>query len=821
MWRSQMLIALRQLAGNRAYAAINIGGLALGLAGCLLILNYVRYERSYDSWLPGSAQVYQVQSVIHTPGQAAVRMQSSSYPLGDLLPAGFPQIAAITSLSSGKTVTEHDGQPMFLEATTVDASFFKVFDLPFAQGAAATALPDTNSIVLTEQEAIRQFGTADALGKLLTLGAGPGKRDYRVSGVLRDLPHNTSLRLGIVMRLDPAQLQPWQRDWGNFDQHHYVRLRDGAGAASVNAGLPAWEKRVIPPQMIGGKMVAVADLIDLSLVPLGDVHLGPVQEAALAPGGDPRALATFAVVALLTFGMAVINFVNLTTARAIQRAREVALRKVLGATRGQLIVQFLGESLLLCAAALLLALALVELAMPWIGRALGADLHMVYLGTGGMALPALLLFGITVLAGGLYPAFQVSRFKPGRVLHGNRASAETAGSSRLRAGLVVVQFAIAIGLIASTVVIWSQTRFVEQVDPGYRRDGLVQIDNGWRFAHGTEYDAARAAMLAIPGVTGVGRTFLGVASTNKSLRLMRAAGASQYLTLNFYSVDAEFLQTMDIGLAAGRLLGDRFATDRIAAADNAAALVARGLNVVVNRAAAAKLGHPDPQAAIGQVVQIEFDGSAAVPATVVGVVEDTRFGTARDAIAPIVYAYDPDRTSTVLVRYANARPGEVMAALGKIWRKFEPEIPFEARFADDIVRQLYAADRARTILFAGFASLAIAIACLGLYSLAAFATERRTKEIGIRKVLGATVRHIVQLLAWQFSKPVVLANLIAWPVAWWAMRDWLNTFDARIALTPTPFALAGALALGIALATVAGHAFRAARANPIHALRYE
>jgi putative ABC transport system permease protein len=224
---------------------------------------------------------------------------------------------------------------------------------------------------------------------------------------------------------------------------------------------------------------------------------------------------------------------------------------------------------------------------------------------------------------------------------------------------------------------------------------------------------------------------------------------------------------------------------------------------------------------VGQTVRVSNAGPVMIPSTVVGVVEDSRFRTARDAIEPAVYAYDPEHTNQVLVRFAAARPGEVMAALNKVWRKFEPEIPFEARFVDDVVRELYAADRARGALFAGFSVLAVLIACLGLYSLASFATERRTKEIGIRKVLGAKVRDIVRLLAWQFSKPVVLANLIAWPVAWWAMREWLNTFDIRIPLTPTPFALAGLLALLIAIVTVAGQSLRVARTNPIHALRYE
>ena len=251
---------------------MSLGGLALGLAGCLLILSYVRYESSYDSWLADSDRIYQVQTTLNVPGQSAVRSQASSFPLHDTLPAGFPQIEAITSVASGKTVTEHDGQPMFLDATTVDSNFFTLFSLPFVQGSATTALPDTNSIVLTESEAIRQFGNPDALGKLLSLGAGPGKRDYRVSGVLRDPPRNTNLKLDIVFRRDPGQI-PYQ-GWGNFDQQHYIKLRPSADAAAINAALPRWEKRAIPTEIIEGKPATMSDLIDFRLVSLGDVHLG-------------------------------------------------------------------------------------------------------------------------------------------------------------------------------------------------------------------------------------------------------------------------------------------------------------------------------------------------------------------------------------------------------------------------------------------------------------------------------------------------------------------------------------------------------------------
>ena len=815
-----LLIAIRILMRNRVYAAINIGGLALALAGCVLILGYIRYEQSYDGWLKDSGRLFQVQTTIHPPSQPDVRTQASPFPVGEQLAAGFPQVEAVTSLSAGKTVTERDGQPVFVDATTVDGNFFKVFDLPFAYGSAATALPDTNSIVLTEKEATRQFGTADILGRRFTLGAGPGKRDYKVSGVLRDLPRNTSLRIGIMYRGDAADIPVERRGWGNFDQIHYVKLRANADAAMVNAALPGWERRVVPTGTIDGKQFSMADVFDLRLEPVTGVHLGKAQEAALTPAGDPRALVTFAVVALLTLGMAVMNFVNLTTARALQRTREVALRKVLGARRRELIAQFMAENVLIAAVAILIAMAIAELAMPWVARAMGADMQLRYLGKDGMLLPVLALFAVTGLAGGLYPALYLSRFKPAAVLNGNRGSTETAGSGRLRMVLVVVQFAIAIGLVTSTAVIWSQTRFVEQVDPGFRRDGLIQIANAWRYTQGSEYEGARRAMLAIPGVTKVGRTGFAPGDATKMVWLARAPGASQYTSLTVYNIDGDFLPTMDVKLLAGRMLGDRQAADRIAD-ETPAQLAARGINVMINRAAAIKLGYRTPQAAIGQIVDVWFNGAAKVPAAIAGVVEDTRFGTARDAVAPIVYVYDPGLTSQVLVRYTQARPGEVMAALDKVWRRFEPEIPFEARFTDDVVRELYTAERTRTMLFASFSALAILIAGLGLYSLAAFTTERRTKEIGIRKVLGARVRDIVRLLVVQFSRPVLLANLIAWPAAWWVMRDWLNGFDARIALTPTPFLIAGGLALVIAVATVAGQAVRVARRNPIHALRYE
>jgi putative ABC transport system permease protein len=831
MWRNYLTVGLRSLAKNRTYAFINIFGLALGLAACLLILLYVRYETSYDKWLPDSDRIYQVQATWHEPGQPVTRNQTSPLPVRETIAGGFPQIEAVTIAQPGRLRTMRNGQPVFIDQLYVDPAFFDIFQLEFVRGSRERALPNVRSIVFTEEEALKQFGTLDAVGRVITERTQEGTYDYTVTGVLKDLPKNSHLRLATVARFDPNtynDVPPEYKSWGTMGQYHYVKLRPGSDAAAVNAALPAWEKRVIPPQTIEGKTSSRADIMDLELVPVPDVHLGEAQLSALSSGNDARTVTTFSIVALLILAMACINFINLATARAGQRAHEVALRKVLGASRTQLVTQFLAESLLIVGLAMLIALALVELGTPLLANFLDADLRFEYLGAGGYLPTMLGLTAAVGLLGGLYPAFVLSRYQPARVLRANKSSAEPQGSARLRNILVVTQFAISIGLIVCTAIVYSQTQFVQTIDPGYEQEGLIQLEGGWRFTDAGNFDAVKREMARVPGVVSIGRTNLGVATTNKSIQLMNIPGTTETTDVGVYRADPDFFPAMGMRLLSGRLLGERFANDLIpsapdgmtpAAAD--AGLVARGVNIVINRQAAKQIGFNDPAAAVGKQTKISVGGDAMVPSTIVGVVEDTRIRTARDEIEPLVFTYAPQGTSQMIVRYRDAVPSQVMAGLQRVWTRFQPDVPFEGAFAEDLVAELYERERTRGAIFTGFSVMAVVISCLGLFGLAAFTTERRTKEIGIRKVLGAKVRDIVRLLAWQFSKPVILANLVAWPVAWWAMRDWLNTFDARIDLGPGPFLLAGLLALAIAIATVASHALRVARANPIHALRYE
>jgi putative ABC transport system permease protein len=823
MLRHHLRMALRAITSRPGFAAINIGGLALGLAGCLMVLSYIRYERGWDAWLPEHERVFQVQTTWREPGQPMSRSQYSPYPVRATLAAGFPEIEALTVYRTGPAPVQRDGEPIFLKSASVDPSFFRIFRLRFLHGSPASALADTRTIVLTATQALAQFGTVDVVGRTLSVGAGDGRQDYRIGGVLADLPKNSSLRFDMLFRHDAAQTAGWVADafsWGGMLQAHFVMLRQPEDAARINAALPAWERRAVAPVTVGGRLLALERMMDLKLTPIVDVHLGEAQDGTLAPGGDPRTLTTFALVAALTLVMALINFVNLSAARGLTRAREMALRKLLGAGRRGLIAQMLVESLVTVAIAMLLALSLVEVATPWVANATGAALAANYLGPSGMLLPAAGLFVLTVLAGGIYPALYVSRFQPATILRANHGAVETPGGQRVRLALVLLQFAAAIGFVACTWVIQRQTNFLATLDPGFRREGLIQLDAAWRFAgDDAEFRAASAELMRTPGVVAIGRTNLALAGSNRSQMPARGPRGDD-VSMGIYAADPGFFTAMQMRLLAGRLHTDARGEDRIVRSDGGAEAKNRAVNVVLNSAAAQRLGLGSPEAAVGRSFGLSVDKDL-IPATVIGVIGDTRLRGARDPLEPIAFLYDPARTSQVLIRYAGADPATVMAGVKRVWRRFEPEIPFQARFSEDILAETYAAERARGALFAGFSLLAIGIATLGLYGLAAFVTQRRTKEIGIRKVLGARVHHIVRLLVWQFSKPVVAANLLAWPIAWWAMRDWLNGFDARIALTPTPFALAGLLALAIAVFTVAGHAFRVARLNPIHALRYE
>ena len=835
MWRNYLTVAMRALAKNKTYTFINIFGLAIGMAACLMILLFVRYELTYDQHLERAEDAYQFQTYYKDPDTGEEgNLQMAAYVTKGALLKDFPQIEkAVYAQSAGPVVIRNGEATAAPEAMLyVDGPIFDILQFPFVQGDPNSALAEPGSVVLSETEAAKRFGAENPIGQTLTLVSVGKSVDYRVTGIFKDLPKNTHLAAEMIARYDPASFWAEQPDfldsYGWQSGYLYVQLKPGTDVAALNAQMQAWEKRNIPDQVFGGQRFNQGDIADFALVNIRDVHLGRAQDAAMTPGNDRTTIITFAVVAALILGMACVNFTNLATARASQRAREVALRKVLGANRQQLIVQFVGESILVAAFAMMLALTFVELSLPAFSAFLDADLSMTYVGEGGL-LPMIL--GLVLLvgaAGGLYPAFYLSRFQPAKVLKANKSSADASGSGRLRNVLVVAQFAVSIGLIICTAVVYAQTVYARTVDPGYQRDGLLQIDGIGRRQLLPMMDTLLNEIRSVEGVKSVGRTGIGVATQNNSNTGLLIPGRSEPVSIGNYSIDTGFFETMGIKLLAGRTFDDSRAMDDATTPfpeDPAAerAFAARGVNVVMNELATKRLGIGSPQEAIGKtfkaaLVDEEFGG--VVPVTIVGVVQDSRFRSVREPVDSIMFLLNQSGHGQMLVRY-EGNPSEVRSRIEQVWKKVAPEVPFEAEFSDDIVRELYEAEEARATIFAAFAGLSVIVGCLGLFGLAAFTAERRTKEIGIRKVLGARTKDIVKLLVWQFSQPVIIANLIAWPVAWWLMRDWLNGFDTRVDLNPGLFVGAGLLAMMIAAGTIIGHAVKVARANPIHALRYE
>jgi putative ABC transport system permease protein len=830
MWHNYWTVAVRILAKNKTYSVINVAGLAIGVAACLMIFLYIQYERSYDTWLPDVKNTYEVQAWSPHPhsGQPSLS-QMTGYPAKNAIAKDFPQVTGASYALDLQPVFVDRGRPYATEGYLfTDSDFLRVVDLPLVAG---TSLSTPGLGVITRSEALRRYGTDNVLGKTLTIIVKGETHDYRITGVLKDLPKNSSLQISAILRVDFNSFFGSDSHlltcWSCRPGWLFLKLRPQTNIGLLEAQMPRWETRNIPNEQVGEIQTNAGDEQDWHFVNLRHVHLGVAQDGAMTPGNDPKSISTLAIIALLIMATAVANFVNLTTARAGQRAREVAIRKVVGATRKQLLVQFLLESVVLTSVATLIAMAVVEISVSSFGAFLGADLSLNYLGAGGALLPIVALTLLVGAAGGLYPAISLSRYKPAAVLKANHSASEAPGSGRVRTTLVVAQFAVSVGLIICPSVIYDQTKFARSADPGFKRDHILQIGNMDRMQLLPRGEELVDQMKRIPGVVSVGRSDIGVATMKHSETSLLAEGTGRPVTISNYNVDEGFLDAVGLKLLAGRWFDANRPADDMTFGfppDKAkeAALASRGVNVVMNELAIERLGFTSPRDAIGRIVKGSLFGPGVPAATIniIGVVANARFGSIRNPLEPIMLQNATVGQAHMIIRY-RGDPATVGAAVERKWKDMINDVPFESKFSEDALRDLYQKEDATARLVGASSILALIIGCLGLFGLAAFTVERRTKEIGIRKVLGARTRNIVQLLVWQLSRPVIMANVIAWPIVWWVMRNWLNKFDQRIELTAMPFVIAGAIVWGLAMATVAGHAIRVAVRSPIEALRYE
>ncbi|MBV9882787.1 MAG: ABC transporter permease [Sphingomonadaceae bacterium] len=830
MWRNHVTVGLRALLRDPLFTIINLVGLAIGIAGCLMIVLFIRYETSFDDWLPDAGQVFQVQRIKTSGENMGQRAASMPFVASTALPTQFPEIEAATGVVYGDNVFRRNGNVVGLDYVyATDGNFLSVLQLPLVQGNPATALASVDDIILSESAARRIFGRTDVVGRTLTRIAPGGDRDSRVTGILRDIPGNSHLKIDAVYRantISPAADDRTFTRWNTISGWVYVKLRPGADAAAINGRMPAVLQRLVPTV---DQDPTAADRLGFNaeLVNVRAINTGPVDRGTMRAGTPQKTLVTFGIVAAFLLLVACVNFTNLATARASRRAREVGLRKTLGATRRQLIWQFLLEAFVAVAAAGLLALALVELTLPMLNDLLRSDIQVRYFAAGGVFPPLLLLLGTIGLFGGLYPAFFLSRYRPSVVLKGGQNGSEAPGAGRLRTFLVVLQFAVSIALIICTSIIYMQTLFARSADPGYKVSGLLFVLGPDDVGDRTRVETFMRRIGAIHGVTSVARSGITPNPNSVAIATYRAPGSTESVSAQVVAVDGNTFRTLGMHLLAGRNVteareADLGAPPSEAETERTALVERRGLNVVLSESAAHLFGYATPASAIGrQIIPDTDDGHAVAPFTIVGIVNDARFESARFSSVPKLYYVAPSGHLSIAVRFENEDGAAVMSAIETLWKANVDRATFNAFFADERIANMYRADERRGKLFAIFTTFAVLISCLGLFGLAAFSAQRRTKEIGIRKVLGARTRDIIRLLVWRFTRPVLLANLIAWPVAWWAMRNWLDEFQDRIAIGPTPFAVAGGVALAIAVGTIVGHAIKVARANPIHALRHE
>jgi len=805
MFSNHVKVFWRNIRRQPVYAFINIFGLAAGMAACMLILLFLGRELSFEEMHQDGDRIVRVLTIDSALGTNNQRVGITQPAVGGNIASAMPEVEAALRLTFQNQVLLRRGAetPIYAEnLRNADPNFFEFFDFPLIAGDPATALVEPYSLVLTESLAESIFRGEDPMGALLTDGNGV---DYTVTGILRDLPENTHLNLDALGSLETVRAialanQPegstnpaWVDSWNMVAMPTYAKLAPG----TTLDGLDERGTQFVRDN-------GVPENFALTFQPLNDVHLGstdvifdPVQNK-----GDRSTVVVFAAIALLILLIAIVNYLNLSTARSTDRAREVGMRKVAGSTKRQLISQFLSESVFTAFTGLVLAFVLARAALPFLNNLTGAALSM-----GGsnllllLGLSAVMVLLVGVLAG-LYPAFALSSFQPIAVLKG-RFKTSQAGQ-RLRIGLVVFQFALSIALIGATGMVQKQLKYIQERDMGYDREQVLLFDmtdqsmsqNQQLFR---EELASHSSFAAISQTGGVpGRTF--------GRTGLRPEGASDddIWIWSVMQAAPETFPTFGIEIAKGR----NFDADRPADAQGV---------VLINETAVDQLGWDNP------LERRIFQGSQdSVGSQVIGVIKDFNFAGIHQNIEPLIVmpmANNPG--PTVVARVLPGRVSDALQAAEEVWTAVYPDYPFEYSFLDEEFQQIYERDQTTGQVVNIFASLAILIACLGLFGLASYSTSQRIKEIGVRKVLGASAPSVVKLLVFDFAKWVLVDNLFAWPMAWYVSSRWLEGFAYRVDVDPVLLVIASLIALAISVLTVLSQTLSAARMNPAKALRYE
>ena len=803
MFRHYLQTALRNFRRQKGYSFLNIFGLALGLACSILIIFYVHHELSFDRFHADADRIFRV-TVEGMAGGNPVNMAITPNPLPRSLLSKFPEVRSAARIRRSGAMAVKYADREFIESgiAYADPGLFQVFTFPLVRGDATTALARPYTVVLTERAAKKYFGTEDPLGKFLRLDQ---RTDFSVTGVIKDVPHQSHLQFDLLCSLETDYAEdPGSRDdWlGRYSGFTYIRLDQPQAREPLEAKLPG-----LIDETMGNALKAMKVSLRLRLQPLTDIHLRSKLRFEFGPNGDALDISIFAAIAVIILAIASVNFMNLATARAARRAREVGLRKVVGAGRRDLIGQFLAESVSASLLALIEALVLVKLTLPFFKAMSGIELT---LGPERLAWLVPLSFGLAVfvgLAAGSYPAFYLSAFRPAQTLKGGPGGSEAGpGRGAFRRYLVVGQFVLSILMISGTLTIGAQIRYMKNKDVGFEKNQVLAI----RTTDETIFqslDRVKSRLKAVPGVLEVSATTF-VPGEGQSVNPVVPEGFPENATVGYREVlaDADYVRTLGMEIVRGR----DFSKERLSDGREA---------ILLNETAVREIGWDEP---IGKTMKIAARNALSFSTkTVIGVVRDFHYSSLHDRIEPLYISYDVESPRVLAVKVKADGTGRVVRELKKAWEAVSPGALFNYFFVDELFEARYRSEERLNKIFSAFSLLAIAIACLGLFGLASYMAERRKKEVGIRKVLGASNGEIVGLLSRDFLKLVGVAALVAWPVAYFVMNTWLREFAYRTDIKPWPFIFSGLAALAIAFLTVSFQAFRAASANPADTLKHE
>jgi putative ABC transport system permease protein len=800
MFKNYLKTTWRTIRRQKGYSVINIAGLALGMACAILIVFYIHYELSFDRFHENAERIYRV-VVDATLNQNRVVVPFAQAALGPTLARDYPEVAAAARIIPGPKTLVKYADRSFYESHLLyaDASIFDVFTFPLLAGDPKTALARANTVVVTESFAKKYFRGEDPVGKVLRFN---NEAEYAVTGVMKDVPSPSQLQFDLLVSLETLFARDPERreDWFNVTTPTYILFRDRRGPQEIAPKLASLveERLGLLLKTMGGRMA-------YSFQPLTKVHLFSRYTVDLVGNNsDIQYVTMFAAIALFIIGIACINFMNLATARSAKRAREVGLRKVVGAGRRELSAQFLSEAATHGVLALMVALVLVRLALPVFTSISGIDLRI---GTDQLVWLVPAVFGLTLfvsLAAGSYPALFLSALEPVKTLKGTWKTGPAAG--RFRQVLVVFQFLIGISLIIGTGVIRRQLDFMRNRNLGFSGDQVLVTQIGDR-ANFPRIESVKARLKEIPGVVSAATTDAvpgQIAEANVQPFIPEDSSESESVLFRQFSVDADFVPTMRMEIAQGRNFSTELATDADA--------------VLINEAAARKLGWSEP---VGRMIKMPGRRVGEWrEKRIIGVVRDFHFFGLREVIEPFLLDLGTEGDELV-IKLRTEHMSVTIRELERAWKEIVPSRPLDYFFLDGFFDAQYRAEERLSRLFSVFSGLAVAIACLGLFGLASFLAEQKAKEIAIRKVLGASIRGVSAQLSLQFLKLVVVAIVLAWPVAYFFMGAWLKNFAYRTTLSPWTFLAAGTAALAIAFLTVAGQALRAATSNPVDSIRNE